>query len=182
MTDGFMLGKYNMVPDGSIFFDLRARYFKNTIVPEVKFSNDATGQWMSKEREYFVNNYSQYAELRDSAALFPDLAGLRALGLDSNQPVPTAIVPTLKMPYEADADGRVKTYTAPVTQEDFAKNQQQANQQLQALVASLTGGGTTTTPGTPTAPGSSTKRILTVLGIVVAAILAVVAFRKIGKK
>jgi hypothetical protein len=83
------------------------------------------------------------------------------------------------IPFEADADGRVKTFNTPV---DTNKVLSTLATTQQSIAQTLTGGGTTTTGGTTGGMSQTTKTILWVVGgISVVGIVGYLIYKAVKK-
>lgn len=186
LRDGASIGVFDWGNNSK--FEIRVRYYQNKLISEIRwFNNGSWGNWIGQARDYYENlkgghTAGPYVELNDSYPLFATEAEMRGLGL----PMPGGVVPVnptnALIPFQADADGRVKVFSEPTDTNTVLDKLAETQKNL---VNNITGGSGTSGSGNTTGGGSSTKGIqttLVVVGIVAAVVLVGVLLWRAFKK
>lgn len=195
LRDGNVIGIFdwydnNLGAGAQITVTVRVRYYRETLILEWQRKNKSSGavsqDWRISSREYMQNiaggvnpSGGTYQELIDSLPYFATISQISALLGSGVDLVPVAPTNAL-IPFEADADGRVKPYTAAVNQNQILANLAQTQQQL---ANNLTGGTSNTTTGTGMGTNNTVRNVLIVTAVIsVIVIVGIVIVKAVGKK
>ncbi len=174
----------------AITLTLRTRYYNGKLFIEYQKKNKSTGavlqDWQLASREFWNNiavgdapGGGKYTELADSLSFIATNAEISsAIGSGSNL-VPVAPTNAL-MPFQADADGRIKVFTEAVDQNTILQNLAKTQQQL---TSSFTGGSSTSggTSGSGTT-NNTVRNVLIITGVIsVVVIIGIVIWKAVKK-
>lgn len=175
------------LPNPDITITIRTRFYKDLLFLEWQRKDKTSGavnqDWRIASREYMGNisggvnpSGGKYQELTDSLPYVATIAQIASALGAGVELVPVAPTNGL-IPFEADADGRIKPYTAPVDQNTILQNLAKTQQQLTASVTGQTPG-TTGTTGT----NNTLRNVLIVTGVIsVVVILGIVIWKAVKK-